>query len=263
MSFSHRPRFDKKEAAITMNATSLTDSNNNSKEVINQPSESREQDIVVPGVNDVIIGRGIHKNQNQGNRDLKCLLEANHEKFEASSPFQKRYLLKFIVSKMINNGSRFLLRKGTKKDGMWVEISDEEAQTKVANRFQQVRRRARERIANNCWATIFSINKECLMNHNSDDDGSSNNRATITTDNSDDPRVVVTDCDDPAAMQQPGGMVRGLNYLPQQLIMHSLHLNAIQVLHQLIAWRLKTKHAEQQLRMTPCCNDDTNEEARP
>ena len=92
------------------------------------------------------------------------------------------------------------------------------------------------------------------MNHSNDDDGSSNNRATMPTDNSDDPRVIVImDCDDPVAMQQSGGMVRGVNYLPQQLIMYSLHLKAIQVLQQLIAWRLNTKHAEHQLKITPCC----------
>jgi len=44
---------------------------------------------------------------------------------------------------MIEDGSRFLVREGEKKHGVWVEVSLEKARDKVAHDFRNLRRNAK------------------------------------------------------------------------------------------------------------------------
>jgi len=44
---------------------------------------------------------------------------------------------------MIEDGSRFLVREGDKKHGVWVEVALEKARDKVAHDFRNLRRNAK------------------------------------------------------------------------------------------------------------------------
>ena len=109
------------------------------------PAIPRKPDefIGVPGVCDVIMGRGRHNKKKPGNRKLNKLLETYQDEYEASDKFQKTVLSEVVVSKMIEDGSRFLVREGEKKNGMWVEVSLEKARDKVAHDFRNLRRNAK------------------------------------------------------------------------------------------------------------------------
>mmetsp|Transcript_17686 Transcript_17686/g.36445 ORF Transcript_17686/g.36445 Transcript_17686/m.36445 type:complete len:387 (+) Transcript_17686:3-1163(+) len=99
--------------------------------------------ILVPGVYDVIMGRGRHNKRKPGNRKLNALLEAYQDEYEAIDKFQKTVLSEVVVSKMTEDGSRFLVRDGGKKHGIWVEVSLEKARDKVAHDFRNLRRIAK------------------------------------------------------------------------------------------------------------------------
>lgn len=99
--------------------------------------------IVVPGVLDVIMGRGRHNKKKPGNRKLNQLLESYRDEYEASDKFQKTVLAEVVVSKMIEEGSRFLVREGEKKHALWVEVSLDKARDKVAHDFRNLRRNAK------------------------------------------------------------------------------------------------------------------------
>jgi len=109
------------------------------------PQSDRKKDefIVVPNVLDVIMGRGRHNKKKPGNRKLNQLLETYQDEYEASDKFQKTVLSEVVVSKMIEDGSRFLVREGEKKHGVWVEVSLEKARDKVAHDFRNLRRNAK------------------------------------------------------------------------------------------------------------------------
>jgi hypothetical protein len=109
------------------------------------PQSDRKKDefIVVPNVLDVIMGRGRHNKKKPGNRKLNQMLETYQDEYEASDKFQKTVLSEVVVSKMIGDGSRFLVREGEKKHGMWVEVSLEKARDKVAHDFRNLRRNAK------------------------------------------------------------------------------------------------------------------------
>ena len=111
----------------------------------NDPQSQRKKDdlILVPAMYDVIMGRGRHNKKKPGNRKLNDLLEAYQEEYERSDKFQKTVLSEVVVAKMIEGGSRFLVREGDKTHGMWVEVSLEKARDKVAHDFRNLRRSAK------------------------------------------------------------------------------------------------------------------------
>ena len=89
------------------------------------------------------MGRGRHNKKKPGNKKLNQLLESYQEEYEASDKFQKTVLSEVVVSKMAEDGSRFLVREGDKKHGMWVEVTLEKARDKVAHDFRNLRRNAK------------------------------------------------------------------------------------------------------------------------
>eukprot|EP00536_Pseudo-nitzschia_multiseries_P000196 jgi/Psemu1/282160/fgenesh1_pg.3_\ len=109
-----------------------------------EPGSKLNDVIGVPGVLDIIMGRGRHNKQNPGNRKLNQLLEHYLEQYEAADKFHKTVLSEVVVSKMIEGGSRFLARDREKKEGKgpWVEVSFEKARDKVAHDFRNLRRNA-------------------------------------------------------------------------------------------------------------------------
>lgn len=103
-------------------------------------SKKKDEFVFVPGPMDVIMGRGRHNKKRPGNQKLMKILESYAEEYENSDKFQKTALSEVVVSKMAREGSRFLVREGDKKHGLWVEISFEKARDKVAHDFRNMRR---------------------------------------------------------------------------------------------------------------------------
>ena len=126
---------------------SLTGNNNSKKEKATKPKDEAingsDEMVFVPGPFDVIMGRGRHNKKKSGNRKLSQLLESYAEEYEASDKFQKTVMSEVVVSKMHEDGSRFLVREGDKKQGLWVEVSVDKARDKVAHDFRNIRRNAR------------------------------------------------------------------------------------------------------------------------
>jgi len=99
--------------------------------------------IVVPGHFDVIMGRGRKNTKYPGNQKLSKLLETYENEYEKSDKFQKTVLSEVVVSRLNEDGHRFLIREGVNNQGVWVEVSLEKARKKVAHDFRNLRRIAK------------------------------------------------------------------------------------------------------------------------
>jgi hypothetical protein len=96
--------------------------------------------ILVPGPLDVIMGRGRHNKNKPGNCKLQQKLEEHYEQYEMADKYQKTALAEHILNVMKGEGSRFLVRQGEKKHGLWVQVSEEKARDKIAHDFRNMRR---------------------------------------------------------------------------------------------------------------------------
>ena len=99
--------------------------------------------IIVPDKLDVIMGRSLPYKKWPGNQKLKRFEESYLDKYEESDKFGKTVLSEVIVTKLIEEGSRFLTSFGAKDDNLWVEVPFEKARDKVAHDFRNMRRNAK------------------------------------------------------------------------------------------------------------------------
>jgi hypothetical protein len=140
------------------NASSTTTAQRNSGSGNINSTNSSDEIIFVPGTLDVIMGRGRHNKKKPGNRKLNLLLESYAKEYEASDKFQKTVLSEVVVSKMKNDGCRFLIREGDmKKHSIWVEVSLEKARDKVAHDFRNLRRNAKIALKNAAEAKVAAV----------------------------------------------------------------------------------------------------------
>ena len=132
--------------------------------------------IIVPGPEDVIMGRGRHNKNKPGNRKLQNLLLEHLQQYEEADKYQKTKIAESVLQRMVDTGSRFLVReqpgagggggggghnedddhctgsgetgstakaKPTKKEktkkGIWVEVTPEKARDKIAHDFRNLR----------------------------------------------------------------------------------------------------------------------------
>lgn len=123
--------------------TSSTPPDNSASRYPRQTECSTKESIFVPGLLDVIMGRGRHNKNKPGNQKLNQLLESYLDEYEASDKFQKTVLSEVVVSEMKEGGSRFLIREKRKTLETWVEVSLEKARDKVAHDFRNLRRSAK------------------------------------------------------------------------------------------------------------------------
>lgn len=85
------------------------------------------------------MGRGRHNKNKPGNKKLQGKLEEYYDQYEDSDKFQKTALAERILYIMREEGSRFLIRQGEKKHGVWVQVSHEKARDKIAHDFRNMR----------------------------------------------------------------------------------------------------------------------------
>ena len=145
-------------AAAQRNSGSGSGNSTSASVSVSASVSASEEVVFVPGPLDVIMGRGRHNQKKPGNRKLNLLLESYAEEYEASDKFQKTVLSEVFVSKMKNDGCRFLIREGDgKKHSIWVEVSLEKARDKVAHDFRNLRRNAKIALKNAAEAKVAAV----------------------------------------------------------------------------------------------------------
>lgn len=95
--------------------------------------------IIIPGIYDVLLGRGKPLQKHPGNLRYHHVVENYHGLYEKAQKLEKTNLSKMIVQKMKEEGGRFL-----KQDDVgWIEIDDDAARYKVSHTFRNHRIAAR------------------------------------------------------------------------------------------------------------------------
>jgi hypothetical protein len=93
--------------------------------------------IIVPGPNDVLMGRGKIIEENQGNLRLRHLIATHGELYGNACKFEKTVVAQGIMGMIKDQRGRFL-----KKDPKgWMEVSDEMARDKISHAFRNKRGR--------------------------------------------------------------------------------------------------------------------------
>jgi hypothetical protein len=87
--------------------------------------QDEEGDILEPGENDVIAGRGAAVNLNKGNQKFRALCFKRKPEFDAASHAAKRRIATEIVNQTFEAKGRFLKRRVEK--GSWYELDTERA----------------------------------------------------------------------------------------------------------------------------------------
>ena len=149
----------------------------NSRTQYNNNNNTNGMVIIIPGSEDVIMGRGRHNKNKPGNRKLHNLLLEYVSQYEAADKYEKTTIAETVLKRMVDTGSRFLVREQqqtstvdndeknntdvasirsnmnnkstttkkkkkeqqTKKKGLWVEVTPEKARDKIAHDFRNLR----------------------------------------------------------------------------------------------------------------------------
>ena len=94
--------------------------------------------VVVPGENDVLLGRGKFVLEHVGNVKYRYMLGTYKEKYETGTKSVKSNIIGEIVAKIAENGGRFL--EQDHDGGLWAPVSHETARQKVSHYFRNQKR---------------------------------------------------------------------------------------------------------------------------
>jgi len=93
--------------------------------------------ILIPGLNDVLLGRGKGVYQHLGNIEFRRLIESRRSQYDAtSSGILKKDISNEIIDVVHGMGGRFLKDQG---QFGWVSVDREVARQKVAHSFRALR----------------------------------------------------------------------------------------------------------------------------
>lgn len=92
--------------------------------------------FLIPGNLDIIMGRGQHAKNSPGHLRFKHMLEEHKEHYESVGKFQKTVVADLILKKLHVQGCRFLK---TRKEGGWVQVSDDVSREKINHAFRNLR----------------------------------------------------------------------------------------------------------------------------
>lgn len=110
----------------TMSGKEVEGQEQTTEEAANESKvEDEDGDILEPGENDVIAGRGAAVNLNKGNQKFRALCFKRKAEFDAGSHAAKRRIATEIVNQTFAAKGRFLKRKVEK--GAWYELDAEKA----------------------------------------------------------------------------------------------------------------------------------------
>jgi hypothetical protein len=107
-------------------------------EIERERSEEARQGgkIFCPTSLDVLLGRGRHPQEHEGNRNLAKIVENHAKVYRTTRKHDKRGVHILVVKTIQAQGGRFLKRADTLGEG-WVEVDDHTAIDKVRNRFRK------------------------------------------------------------------------------------------------------------------------------
>jgi hypothetical protein len=92
--------------------------------------------IDIPGLHDVIFGRGKISTQHSGNVRMRSLVELHMDEYDQTPVGEKHIIAESIVKAIQKESGRFLSQN---PDGWWIEVSDNQAVQKVSNIFRTER----------------------------------------------------------------------------------------------------------------------------
>lgn len=96
-----------------------------------------QSSILVPGIHDVLLGRGKGFYQHKGNIRFRHWIDSRSSEYdEASSSAEKKRITREVIKLVREGGGRFL--KDDRKCG-WLSVTDEMARQKVAHVFRSLR----------------------------------------------------------------------------------------------------------------------------
>jgi hypothetical protein len=91
--------------------------------------------IVLPGRNDVLLGRGKSYQEHAGNIRYRHIIQIHKANYEASRKFEKTVVAAIVIENIKADGGRFL-----KQDGeSWVKVDDDTLRNKVSHDFRNLR----------------------------------------------------------------------------------------------------------------------------
>jgi hypothetical protein len=109
-------------------------------------SYSAQQDIVIPGEFDILLGRGRCFRENPGNVRFNYVIEMHLERYEKMGKIVKQVLAEELVDRLKETGSRFLKKKKSNVDisttdgEEWEIVTDTVAREKVSHSFRNRRK---------------------------------------------------------------------------------------------------------------------------
>ena len=101
-------------------------------------SNNSRRQIVVPGSNDVLLGRDKMVLHHSGNYRFKHLISSYQDQYDKSPRMEKTIIATEIVGTIQRLGGRFLKKE---KDSGWIEVEDKVAREKVSNAFRDRRKK--------------------------------------------------------------------------------------------------------------------------
>ena len=113
--------------------------------------------IFHPRATDILMGRGRHQQEHQGNLYLTKLVEDHKEMYKSSRKNDKKHYPILLVKTIQENGGRFLKRSTILGEG-WTVVDDDVALGKVRNKFREAGPTARVNFASddNSSGTVYT-----------------------------------------------------------------------------------------------------------
>ena len=104
--------------------------------------------VVVPGPNDVLMGRGKIFKENPGTLRLKRIVLQQEDRYNNGSKFEKTVVIHSILRMIQDHGGRFL----KKTPEGWIELSQDKAHDKISHSFRN-KRKSHQRKPLTLWST--------------------------------------------------------------------------------------------------------------
>jgi hypothetical protein len=95
----------------------------------------KEAAVLLPRSQDILCGKGAGLQNHMGNVRLRVVMESHFAEYDSLDRKEKTTLSSRIVQDMKSKGSRFLKRT----DGVWEEVPNDVARSKVSHFFRNLR----------------------------------------------------------------------------------------------------------------------------
>lgn len=127
---------------------------------------SPPRDIAGPSEYDVMCGRGIHSQNNSGNRRFRAIIDENLEQYlEVRTKREKSLIVQSIIARIHRNKGRFVRKD--RDTGEWHEIDTHEVKEKVGHALRDAKQKRNKRRAKKkrgeettCFEELLKMQRE-------------------------------------------------------------------------------------------------------